>query len=161
MNFQCLAFNTFIPLIWTAHPSQRFCSYLSSDNSQSFQTLFPTQFIFIPLQLPALSFIFLVFNWYAIRPKINLPYLKKKKKAFLLPFLLEIPPLSPKFNMYYLYFLLLLLFSTGAPGPIISRNEISPESVFFCCCMVGPYSVSCPRCCNWSTSFCETKLSPV
>lgn len=160
MNFQCLAFNTFIPLIWTVHPSQRFCSYLISDNSQSFQTLFPTQFIFIPLQLPALSFIFLVFYWYAIWPKINLPYLEKTK-AFLLLFLLEIPPLSPKFNMYYLYFLPFLFISTGVPGPIISCNEISPESVLFCCYMLGPDSLSCPCCCNWSVSFCETKLSPV
>lgn len=60
-------------------------------------------------QLPTLSFHFSCLLLICNMAK-NKFIISQNKMAFLLCFLLEIPPLSRKFNLYYLYFLLNFIF---------------------------------------------------
>lgn len=116
------------------------------------KTLFLYNLFLYLCQLPALRFYFFpVFHWNATSPKINLSYRKKKKKkkAFLL-----LPILSPWNTILISQVQLIFtfgLFSTGTPcqkpHPIMFYYEMFPESIFFCCYMLGPDSVSCPYCC--------------
>ena len=157
-------------LLWLIHTawgsmSGLWCSHLSyldspsfseilllprCGNSQSFQPLSLHNWFLYFCRLPTLDFHFSCFLLKFIMAK-NEYILFQNKMAFLLPFLLKTPPWSPKFNLYYHYFLFIfflnLHFRNLAQECFIMKWFLN-LTFLHCCYMLGPHSGSRPSHCK-------------